>query len=240
MNPTKAELEEQIVQTKEALSVKLISYPFELVVLANHYEWERDYGMPAYKRSDGNVKTWFGEQSLEAVMPARNADDSWATEPNVDSVEGLQWTTRELSDFYKLYRSHFPVIPRFVLKTFAAEEVGRCQFGDGPAVDFPLARITRNDPTAHFRSTFPQNIAFRVKDGRLEWFKISEYKAAYPLTVTATLAPPVEVPDAVLLMSVSMVLGNSALTQAAKVAQLKQMFGVGSAAKYEIPYSQVL
>jgi hypothetical protein len=37
-----------------------------------------------------------------------------------------------------------------------------------------------------------------------------------------------------------MVLGNSALTQAAKVAQLKQMFGVGSAAKYEIPYSQVL
>lgn len=241
MNPTQAQYVEEVQRTKAALAVNLISRPFDMIVLANGYQYETEYSLgPAWKKSDGNAKTWWANYGFEAVMPARNADDSWATDPNTDSVEGLQWTTRELQDFYKLYRSHFPVVPKFVLKTFSADEAGRVQFGDGPAMDFPVAKITRNDPTANFRSNFPPDIAFRVKDGVLEWFKISEYKAAYPLTVTATLAPPVEVPDAVVLMSVSMVLSNSEMTPAEKVARLKQIFGVGSAAKYEIPYSQIL
>lgn len=226
-NPTTEYLQIQMAQKKAAVAARLISSrPDDGVVIANHYEWDVDYGMPSAKKSDGNVKTWSFPYAFEAVMVARNADGSWATEPNHSrSVEGFQWVSRELGDFYDLYRSHFPQVPKFVTTMFSKEEAERFQFGFGPAVDFPLAQILRNDPLVNFKPTFPPDIAFRVKDGKLEWFKISEYKAVYPLTVTATLAPPSAAPDNVVLMGVSMIMSGSG-TPAEKVRMLKNMFGV--------------
>lgn len=227
MSATWYDYQEQIRRTKAALEVKLIAEnAFDMVVLANGFQYETEYNLgPAWKKNDGNAKTWWAPYAFEACMPGRNPDDSFATVQNTDSDEGLQWTSRELQEFYKLYHSHFPVIPKFVLRQFSMEEAGRAQFGDGPAMDFPLAKVMRNDPTQTLKTTFPRDIAFRVKDGALEWCRISEYKAAYPLTVTATIPSANRPPASMIVMSASMILANPETTAEQKVEALRRILG---------------
>jgi hypothetical protein len=225
MNPSTADLQEQVRRTKAALAVKLISENWQDgIVLANGYQYETEwnYGPARPFVSDGRVKTWWFNSPIEAVMPGRNPDDSFAVVPNTDSEPGLQWTTRELQDFYKLYRTHFPMLPKFVLQSFPAEEAGRAQFGNGPALDFPMGKILRNDPTANFRSTFPPGIGFRVNaDGVLEWFKLSEYQKEYPPTGNGV--PPLNENPGDLLGQASAILFSPG-SQADKVAALRKLF----------------
>lgn len=229
MVQTLEQYEQEISRVKSALSVKLISEnAFDLIVLASGYEYERHHNMgrPWPFVSNGNAKTWWnGGYAFEAVMPGRNPDNSWATEENTESVEGLQWTTRELMDFYKAYRSHFPRVPRFATQKFDAVEAGRCQFGDGPAVDFPLAKISRNaDTTANFRTTLPPGIGFKIENDQLLWFKLADYRAAFPITTAATVPPPVARPSGVVLMTIGMIYNNPNLSVDDKLAQIKAQF----------------
>ena len=214
-------------RVKAALGVKLIAENWQdLIVLANAEQYIKEGGPGnPWKVNDGRCKTWFSPYPAEFVFVARNADKTWATVPNTDSDPGLQWTTRELQDFYKLYRSHFPQIPKFITINVPADEAGRLQFGDGPCADFPLAKVVRNaDTTANFRSTFPPGVGVAVRDGQLVWFRLEEYRKAFPLTITGTIPPPVAIPDTILLMYVSQIMGNGGNTPAQKVLELRKLF----------------
>lgn len=214
-------------RVRAALGVKLIAENWQdLIVLANAEQYIKEGGPGnPWKVNDGRCKTWFSPYPAEFVFVQRNADKSWATVPYTESDPGLQWTTRELQDFYSLYRSHFPQIPKFVTVNVPAEEAGRLQFGDGACADFPLAKITRNaDTTANFRSTFPPGIGVVVKDGELYWFRLDEYRKAFPLTVTGRIPPPVSTPDTMVLMFVAQITGNGGLSPAQKVEQLRKLF----------------
>lgn len=214
-------------RVKAALGANLIrGNPFEMIVLANAEQYIKEGGPGnPWKVNDGRCKTWFTPYPFEAVYVARNADKSWATVPYTESDPGLQWTTRELQEFFSLYRSHFPQIPKFVTVDVSADEAGRLQFGDGPCADFPLAKLTRNaDTTANFRSSFPPGVGVVVRDGELVWFKLDEYRKAFPLTVTGRIPPPVATPDLMLLMFVKQITSNLGLTPAQQVVELRKLF----------------
>jgi hypothetical protein len=222
---SQAERDSETQQVKAMMGAKLIvSSPFELVVLANESHAAQDYGFSPVSKP-GAVKTWWGDSAFEGVFVARNADGSWATEPINDSLEGFQWLTRELSDFYKAYRSHFPKVPKFVTRGIPTDEVQRAQFGPGPAADFPLAKILRDDPTVNFKSTFPQNVGLVVKDGELKWFKLSDYRAAFPINTTLNVPPPVAQPPLMVMGMVSMIFTNPELSAAQKVEAVKAAVG---------------
>lgn len=224
---TTAAYDAETQRLKAALGVKLIAENWQdLIVLANAEQYIKEGGPGnPWKVNDGRCKTWFSPYPAEFVFVARNADKSWATVPYTESDAGLQLTTRELQDFHRLYAKHFPQIPKFVTVNVPADEAGRLQFGDGPCADFPLAKIVRNaDTTANFRSTFPPGVGVTVRDGELVWFKLDEYRKAFPLTITGTIPPPASIPDTMLLMFVSQVMGNGGLSPAQKVVELRKLF----------------
>jgi hypothetical protein len=224
-NPSNAYLDAETAQVEKALEARIITSPFELIVVANGRHLEKmNAGTGQPFLNNGNVKTWFGDGELEAVHVGRKPDNAWDTEPNQNTIDGTQWTTRELYDFYRQYESHFPMVPRFVLKTYSATEVARCQFGHGPAVDFPLARIQRIDSSANFRSSFPKDIGFRVNDstGNLEWFRLSLYRAKYAASSPSTVVPPlVAKPAGAVLLAIQMILANPETSPEEKVARIK-------------------
>jgi hypothetical protein len=226
----KAQYETEIAQKDKALELRLITQPNSgLEVFANDYEYQVRFAggynaNVSYKKSDGNAKTYWCDKGFEGVFPATNPDGSWATEKNQNTIESTQWMTREAYDFYRAYETHFPVVPKFVLNKVSDEEAQRFQWGDGPSAPFPVAQILRNDPTVNFKSTFPKDVAFRIApDGSLEFFKISEYRAAFPITQPPLVVPGANtMPDSVFLMTVSMIM-SAPETQAAKVLKIKNL-----------------
>lgn len=230
MSPTVAFLDEEISNVRAALSVNLIrENKFEMIVMANNREYETvyNYGPAMPFRSDGNVKTWWNSGvGFESVMPAQTEDGSYLTDQNADSVEGLQWISPELQKFYKEYFKHFARVPKLILKKFSDEEAGRSQFGNGPTVGFPLAKILRNDPVSNLKSTFPPGIGLKINedDGELYWFKLAEYRAAFPIETLISIPPAVEVPAGKTLLTIEMIMGNPATTAESKVAAIKALF----------------
>ena len=220
-----AEQVEDIKNIEDTLAMGLIRWTaFEpMYVFANslHYAKTFHFGEPV-KVNDGKVKTWYTTADFTGVFVEQGANGAWVVEPNVDSVYGLQFATRELRDFYNTYRSHFPFIPKFVVKNIPFEEASRMQFGDGPGEAFPIAKVLNFN---EFKTQFPPDIAFRVKDGNLEWFKISEYKKEFPVNITVTLTPVVQIPNEVILMTVQMILMDENKSIPAKVLALKDLFG---------------
>jgi hypothetical protein len=224
---TTAAYDAETQRVKSALGAKLISEnAFDLIVLANAEQYIKEGGPGnPWKVNDGRCKTWFSPYAAEFVFVARNADKTWATVPNTDSDPGLQWTTRELQDFFKTYRSHFPQIPKFITINVPIEDAFRLQFGDGPCADFPLAKISRNaDTTANFRSTFPPGVGVAVRDAELVWFKLDDYRKAFPINTTTNVPPPVAIPDTQLLFYVSQITRNGGLTPAQMVLELRKLF----------------
>jgi len=227
--PTEEFLKNEVKQTQDALSVRLISEnDYDMIVLANGYQYERvfNYGPAVPFSSDGRVKTWWnGGQAFEGVFVARNPDGSWACELNQETIPGMQWATRELYDFYRLRNRDFPCVPKLVTRIIDANEAGRAQFGNGPAADFPLAKILRNDPTANFRSTFPRNVGLRINAlGGLDWFRLDAYDRAYPVTTTTTIGSPSERSPGVIMATLGMLFNNPNLSAAEKFAQIKALF----------------
>lgn len=196
----------EIADLKAALDARLISEsPFDIIALANAKHWRLagSVGIPP-SANDGKVKTWFYWSPFEAVVVARNPDGSWAEEAWGESLPGMELVTRELRDFYSAYnasaRPHFPTVPKFVRISVSAEEAGRINFGDGPGSDFPVAKITRQANQSSVLSNFPKDVAFALKDGKLVWFSIEDYKKNFPITVNANIPSPVAIPEGLLFM----------------------------------------
>jgi hypothetical protein len=226
-NPTPDSLKHrERTAVKAMLAAGLIkSSAFDGDVVANDLGWLLDYGMKAKLESNGRAKTWIFDRAFEAIQVGHNGDGTWATDANThDSIEGFQNIPRDVSDFYKKFRTYFHAVPRFVLQQYSEEEAGRLQFGDGPAVDFPLGKMLRNDPLVNFKPAMPQGIAYEImSDGELYWFKIAEWIAAIPAAPSqpqpgAPAQPPLS--DMLVLSSVSQILGGSD-SMAEKVQQLK-------------------
>jgi hypothetical protein len=218
----------EIDQLRAAFAVSLIkSHAFDGEAIANDLDWLENYGMPAKLVSDGRVKTWIFPQSFEAVQVSHTDNGQWATEPNThDSIEGFQWLPRDVSDFYKQYRQHFPQVPKFITQGFSQAEAERLQFGNGPGIDFPLGKILRNDPLVNFKTTMPQGIAYVVQGGELAWFKTAEYRAAYPLPLSAPTQPTgPTLPDSTIVAGVRMIITDSSTTDTEKVQSFKQIVG---------------
>lgn len=215
------DIEAEIKNVEGARRAGLIANNFELIVLANFDHYQRIGGMGiGYHANDGRVKTWYGSFGFQGVFAARAADLSYVTDPYSDSMRGLEATNRELMDFYKSYGpAHFPRIPRFVVTDVPFSEANRLQFGYGPGADFPVTKIE-----ASGQSNFPKDIAFVVKeDGQLYWFRISEYKTAFPITVTASIPSPVQVAPEITLLGVSMTLANPVMTPTQKVEEIRRI-----------------
>jgi hypothetical protein len=215
----------EVDQLKAAFAVGLIkTNDFDGEAIANDVDWNVNYGMPAAMRNDGRVKTWIYPQAFEAIQVGRDSAGNWSKVANTsDSLSTFEKVPRDVSDFYKLYRSHFQFIPEFVTVQYSKEEAERMQFGDGPAIDFPLGKMLRNDELVNFKPGLPQGIAYDfAPDGNLRWFKIAEYKAAHPFQVTGTIPPVNAVSDAVIVAGISMVVSSS-LSPAEKVKQFKEI-----------------
>jgi hypothetical protein len=227
--PTAAELDEEIKLIKAALDARLISLPFELTVFANQKHFLESLGMlwspgqdGSWVVSNGKAKTWTSYEGFEGVFVEKDSNGNWVTEPVANTVEGLQWTSIELYNFYRKYASHFPQVPKFVTKVIAKDEAERLQFGNGQALDFPLCKLLRNDPVVNFKSTLPRDIAFQVRNGELEWFKISDYEKAFPVSNVQVVPNPNENPK-VVLIAIDMFL-KSPMSDAEKVKKIKEIF----------------
>ena len=225
-NPTPAQQQEEIDRVNAMINAGLIKEnAFDgITVVANALQWRKRYGFVA-SIEPGKGKTWWTPNAIEAIVPAYNADGSWATVPNDnDSIPSFALYGREQSDFYKRYRTHFSEIPVLVSKVYSAEEANTYRFSDGPTEDFPLARIVRRDGGQSVNYHLPAGIALKyMEDGNLAHFRMEEYRLAYPLGNNITVAPPPDIPDAIILAGVDMILRGSAPAKD-KVAKLKEMF----------------
>lgn len=220
VTPTVENLQEQISQLEavEKLGVITGVSNRQVVALANGTHYLQKGGMGVPWNQPGKVKTWFSPFEFIGVFVDRDPAGNWAVVKNEDSVEGLQWTSRPLMDFYKLYRSHFPYVPKFVKNFVSAEEAGRLQFGDGPAADFPVSMVNLSDG----RPQLNPDAAFRVKDGELEVFSIQEYTKEFPLVVI-TAVTPANLNPMMELMKISAVLQNGNMSAEQKYKAIVDM-----------------
>lgn len=218
----------EIDRLEAAIGAGLISSRFDLTMAAN-YEHLRRKGMQGFPptAAPGRAKTWYTYYgAFTGVVFERDANGDPVTVPYSDSIPGLQWTSRELQDFYKSYGpAHFGNnIPSLRPWLFDAAEAARFELGDGPfvqgpplsGVDFPLVKVL-----GQYRSNWPPNVGVVVRFGKwLQWFFLSEYKLAHPITTTVTIPLPYAIPAKDIVDAARSIIDNPNLTDEIKAAEL--------------------
>lgn len=192
LNPTKDQIDESIADIEACARVRLIRDPGTLIDAYANGSHYRQKVFNVWSNPDPG-KYWFQQfsQAFDGVFFKRNPDLSYMTEPIANTMQGMQWTHIDFYNFVRsAYSSHFALqVPWFEKLTVNWVDAERTNWVDGPGVDYPLAVVKPAEGPDPFRSSFPPDIAIAIRQDQAWWFRISEYRSAYPLTTVIQVPP---------------------------------------------------
>jgi hypothetical protein len=192
-------LNDQIAQFKKVTDLRMIEFEGvhgHLIAVANGKHFgQKTGGGPLNPRPGTIIKNWYFDLGeFEGVFCERDANGRWATTEYHASEPGLQYTCREFQDFLRTWggSEHFRNrVPKFVTRIVPAREAASVFYGNGPAADFPLARVIRQVESPTMSTTWNRQLGAHVgSDGQLKLFNIEQFKRVFPFVVTGQVTPP--------------------------------------------------
>jgi hypothetical protein len=180
VNPAKEQTDKLVSDWNAALAVGLLRAADFAYGSWEHMKREGNVGRDQEPRP--GLKLWYEGRAFKGIFPARNADGKFATAPNKDmATPGIGLVSRPWMDLIVEYRAtKYADVPLFIERAYSDEEAQRMEIGPGPNEEPPIGYITGNG-----NPSMPPDIGFRVESGKLQWFRISEFRVLYKPTVVS-------------------------------------------------------